>query len=251
MYMNKHNQPSINISNLQDFVLNKRNIENIIKNVIFVPSIPNKHTNPVLQKKDNQNTDTSFLMPKFNDKLFWCYFIINNGISNYEIIHGNGYQDAVQHKIALVEQIRNNKDLLKKYKWKRQEIEDELVNQKNISITTFICICAINKHNIIYVDGRKFFTFIENNDTNILNIVEKTDKGYCLFIGEEKEKQEKYAFYREHYWQVENIHKPLAGISSYKLQDLKNICNKLQINIKNGDKLKKKKTLYQNIQEYL
>lgn len=248
--MNKRQYPSINIINLQDFVLNKRNIENILQTVKVEQVITKKNTNQ--HSKDLISTlDQSFFIPRFYDKLFWCYFIINYGISNYEIIHGDGFQDIMQHKIVLIEQIRNNKDLLKKNKWKRRCLEDELVNQKKISLTAFICICAIKKHNIIYVDGRKFFTFIENNETSKVNIVEKTAKGYCLFIGTEEEKQKKYNFYRENYWQITNIDKPLAGISSYKLNDLKKICNKLKINTKDGEKYKKKKTLYANIQEYL
>ena len=38
-------------------------------------------------------------MPKFIDTLFWCYYIICNGISAYEIVHGDGFKDSLDDPI--------------------------------------------------------------------------------------------------------------------------------------------------------
>ena len=48
----------------------------------------------------------------------------------------------------------------------------------------FMCICGIEKFNIVYIDNRKIYTLIDSIDnlTSNLNIVEKTQKGYALFF---------------------------------------------------------------------
>ena len=57
---------------------------------------------------------------------------------------------------------------------------------------------------------------------------------------------------REQLWQIDNLRKPLRGISSYKAKDLQDICHKLHIDINNDKKMPKKKSLlYQMIREKL
>jgi len=239
------------ISSLQDFVLNERNIERILLNTTKITkTIVTK--SPIKHKKPNANS-THFLCPKFTDTLFWCYYIISNGISAYEIIHGDGFKDSLELKIQLVYSVREHKDLLKVNKWKKNAIEDELVNQKYISVTTFMCICAINNFNIVHIDGKKMYTLLSNDDIDSnLNIIEKTENGYSIFIGDNKEKHQKYLKSKEQFWEIDNLIKPLRGISSYKVKDLQRICKKLDINTHNDKNLPKKKSiLYKQIQEYL
>jgi hypothetical protein len=236
----------INLSNIQDFVLNKRNIEKILQHTV-------KYKEPaaIIRKtiiKKNIVKNSNFLLPKFSDSLFWCYYIISKGISAYEIIQGDGFKDSLEMKIQLVYSVRENNELLKKNKWKRNAIEDVLVNHKTISPSVFMCICAISNLNIIYIDGKKMYTL---NDSTNLNIIEKTDNGYSIFIGTDDEKSQKYEEYKQQLWQIENLTKPLRGISSYKVKELREICTKLQLNISNGKTLKKKSILYQMIQECL
>jgi len=235
----RHINKSINILNLQDFVLNKRNIEIILQHTIkYKESVPiaNKIIKKIIPKNSN------FLLPKFTDSLFWCYYIICKGISAYEIIQSDGFKDSLEMKIQLVYSDRENKELLKKNKWKRNAIEDVLVNHKTISPSVFMCICAISKLNIAYIDGKKMYT-LQSGDTAI-NIIEKTTDGYSIFIGTDTEKYEKYTQCKEQLWQIENLAKPLRGISSYKVKDLREICTKIQLNIYNSDKTLKKKAYY-------
>ena len=134
----------LNLLSLQDFVLNERNIENILKFTSQKPKVVKKSSARPIPKKQ---IHTSFLLPKFSDTLFWCYYIMKNGLGAYEMVHGDGYKDSFEHKIELVYKIRENKELLKQHKWKRNAIEDELVNHKQITVSAFMCICAIQKFN--------------------------------------------------------------------------------------------------------
>jgi len=241
----------LNLLSLQDFVLNERNIENILKFTSQKPKVVKKSSaRPVPKKKIH----TDFLLPKFSDTLFWCYYIMKNGLAAYEMVHGDGYKDSFEQKIELVYKIRENKELLKQHKWKRNAIEDELVNHKQITVSAFMCICAIQKFNIVYIDNRKIYTLIENVEdlSSNLNIVEKTERGFALFLGANEDKYKKYTESIEKYWKIDNFNKPLRGISSYKAKDLQDICKKLQLDILNENKTRKsKKILYQMIREHL
>ena len=104
---------SFNISNLQDFVLNERNIERILQHTKECKNTIIAKKNNAIQKK-SLSVNMQFLLPKFNDTLFWCYYIISNGISSYERIRGDGFKDSVEMKIQLVYSVRENKELLKK-----------------------------------------------------------------------------------------------------------------------------------------
>ena len=247
--MVRNNKVQFSTQSFQNFVFNKRNIEQILNNVFSEKvnkSTKKKHKPVIPQIKQ------SFLIPKFKNDLFWCYYIINNGISSYEMIH-NDFKESIAIKIELVGKVRENKDLLKKYKWKKCIIEDELANCPIISLQTFFCICAIKNHNVLYIDNNKFFTLIEDLDTSQnLNIIIKKNDRFCLFIGNNEEKMDELEKCRNDYWKIENIAKPLRGISAYKLKDLQNICNKLNIKIYKENKHPKKKSiLYQEIRAQL
>ena len=242
---------TIDISIIQDFVFNERNIERILHNTIKDNEQVSCKSKTNIKKAITKNTQ--FLLPKFIDTLFWCYYIICNGISAYEIVHGDGFKDSLEMKIQLVYSVRENKELLKKNKWKRNAIEDELVNHKTISISAFLCICAISNFNVVYIDDKKMYTLLNNEDiTTNLNIIEKTANGYSIFIGDNAEIYQKYTQSREQLWQIDNLTKPLRGISSYKAKDLQEICYKLHIDINTDKKMPKKKSLlYQMIKENL
>ena len=61
--------------------------------------------------------------------------------------------------------------------------------------------------------------------------------------------------YRNKYWVIENLSKPLRGISSYKVKDLVEISEKLKLkrtkNINGKEKNLTKKEMYMNIMECL
>lgn len=240
MVKNKH----FSTQSFQNFVFNKRNIEQILDNVFSEKVNKSPKKKPMISQIKH-----SLLIPKFKNDLFWCYYIINNGISSYEMIH-NDFKESIAIKIGLVSKVRENKDLLKKYKWKKCIIEDELVNCPIISLQTFFCICAIKNHNVLYIDNNKFFT-LTDNDTQNLNIIIKKNDRFCLFIGSDEEKMGELEKCRNDYWKIENIAKPLRGISAYKLKDIQNICHKLNISIYKENKPKKKSILYQEIREQL
>ena len=255
--------PLFTIEQFQDFVLNERNIEYIIKNASKnIDKHIKKDINDIHKSKnqlhltkqgDINNWDNEFITPRYKDSLFWCFYIMENGISNYEMIHSDGFKEAIQYKIHLVEKIRKHKDILKKYKFKKNKIETTLVNSNFIDISTFMCICAVHNYNVVIIDNRKFYKLFQNDQPGKnLCIIKKNNNKFRLCIGDQKIKMDMYNSCVTDKWEITNISKPLNAISGYKLKQLQDICKKLRINIYNDKKtFIKKSILYQNIQKQL
>ena len=231
----------------------KDNFEHIFKNLkeyMFFPENIDKYTNfntiKVVNnnfKNKNKKVEEDIFVPKEKDKLFWCIYVIINGIENYELINNKFFEIEKKNKIESVEKIRDNKDKLKQEKLRKTEIEDELVNNNIISLKGLHALALINKLSIIYVGKNFYYKFLYNDDKP--NIIINNNNN----IGLKFNYTEKFLTnILTNYWEIENYNKPLKGISSYSIKELTDICTRLKINIlDNNGKKKIKKTLYENI----
>jgi hypothetical protein len=183
----------------------------------------------------------------------------------------NIMKEEKDFKINIVNKIHNNKeikDLLKKYKFKKNLVEDELLNSKKISLTTFECLVMLHSMNVFIIKNNNSYTYFNYN-----NMLEEDhdNTSYEKFINYKfiifksfSSVDNKFEFNIENnvtnlfikniitnYYYLENLDKPIKAFSSYKLDDLINICNKLKINIYNDSKKKTKKELYEEIDKCL
>ncbi len=191
--------------------------------------------------------------PYPKDKLFWCFFILLKGYEDYELYKTNSFAIEKQIKIEAVEKLKSIKDKLKELKFKRTELEDELVNQPAISLKGLYALCLIHNISVIYVRGR---TFCE--------IYMKEAKPFIICENHKKEASIKWCDHpaefvenlRQEYWLIENIQKPLKAPSAYTLKELQDVCLRLQIEIQttleeDKVKVKTKTKLYEEILQNL
>jgi hypothetical protein len=172
------------------------------------------------------------------DELFWCFFTILKGENKYELDHS--FKREKEFKIESIEKMRDIKTELKAIKLRLNEIENELLNEKKITIKTLIALCLLYKINILYVWKRKYFEMINDSDKEINIIVNENGKDRILDTNDTKIK-----FYRENYWCIENIIKPIKAITAYSRDELITIVNKLEI--KDISTKKTKKEMYEKI----
>ena len=97
---------------------------------------------PILSSLKNPIIESNIYNIAENDKFFWCFYIINYGMSQYEQVY-NKFVEEKKIKIEMVEEIRKHKDILKQNKWKKNDIESELTNDTEITAKTFICLLTI------------------------------------------------------------------------------------------------------------
>jgi len=207
-----------------------------VKKTIDIKEI--KHHNQTNKVKVKE----TMYRPRQKDSLFWCFYILKYGFSNYEMEINNQYFVVEKNqKFKYIELLRKNKDLLKLHKIKPlTQLEDDLANKDKISPKTFFALCVLENINVLLVDKRKVYELLINDSP--MNIVHRNNETYYHSI-ELDVTEEMCNKYRETYYKLTNFDTTLKGIGSYKLQELTELCEKLNINIEDH----KHKTLKQKM----
>ena len=256
-----NNENIIPKSSLKNIVTNKKETINNVKEIIKETEVKEtiketevketiKKTEVKETKKINKVKETMY-RPKQKDSLFWCFYILKYGFSNYEMEINNQYFVVEKNeKFKYIELLRKNKDLLKLHKIKPlTQLEDDLANKDKISPKTFFALCVLENINVLLVDKRKVYELLINDSP--INIVHRNNETYYHSI-ELDVTEEMCNKYRETYYKLTNFDTTLKGIGSYKLQELTDLCQKLNINIEDHkDKTLKQKMNKKDIYELL
>ena len=175
--------------------------------------------------------------------MFWCFYILYKSKEDYDLIDDKHFSIEKEFKINFVNIVRENKHLLKKYKLKRNEVEDILINEKTIDIKVFFMFCIYYEIDVIFINKNFYYEIEESFGNSITNIITFINGDYCIDT-----QKENLDFYRNNYCKMDGISKYIKAVSSYKSEELQDICLKLDINILNdNDKRKTKQELYNDI----
>jgi hypothetical protein len=234
------------------YILNDNNMITYLKYKLI--NINSKTSDNFEHKIKKELVKESIFIPKEQDSLFWCYYIISSGESSYELINVRNSLVAKQIKINYVNKIRMNKQVVKTYKFDTiTNIESNLAIDNNINIKSVMSLCAIDKINIIFISRKTYYELLMN-DTEPIYIIREMDyqSKYNKKYGFEIANPNLLEEIRTTLYKLETLDKPVKALSSYKLQDLIDICNKLAIEIKRIDsgKNKTKNELYESLIQY-
>lgn len=207
------------LADVSKYMFTLRNMSNID---IIMNEDKSKPT--IVAPKKNITNVVDIFFPKQRDQVFWCFYIILNDITNYEMVH-NYFTMEKETKYKWIEEFRLKKELFKPIKVSRTTVEDELANAKSITMASIKALCHLKDVNVFYIDDKKYYEMLTNDEKPIY-VIEKIDGKFGLKQNISKEKVE---YYREHYWKLENLDKPLKAVSSYKSDELKDICKRLHI----------------------
>lgn len=260
-----------------DIIIN--NFVNISNNIKEKEKETRKEIN-IYEKKPSILIDYNKLNRKYNekkklyfeDKLFWCFYKLFKNLEDDDFQENfNFMKQEKDFKINIVNKIHNNKeikDLIKKHKFKKNLVEDELLNSKKISLTTFECLIMLHSMDVFLIKDNKTYTYFnysindyDNMDDlnkfknfSFINLSYKnaSTKSNNFNLNIEKNITNLYIDnIINNYYYLENLEKPIKAFSIYKLDELINICNKLNINIYNDTKKRTKKDLYEEILKVL
>jgi len=234
------------------YILNDNNMITYLKYKLI--NINSKTSDNFEHKINKELVKESIFIPKEQDSLFWCYYIISSGESSYELINVRNSLVAKQIKINYVNKIRMNKQVVKTYKFDTiTNIESNLAIDNNINIKSVMSLCAIDKINIIFISRKTYYELLMN-DTEPIYIIREMDyqSKYNKKYGFEIANPNLLEEIRTTLYKLETLDKSVKALSSYKLQDLIDICNKLAIEIKRIDsgKNKTKNELYESLIQY-
>jgi len=254
-----------NLKHFDEYTLVKRNLykyNSIHRNKdVFVPKKQGPFKNEKTEKTEKNYRDNVKIEYKAKDlliqqtnKLFWCFYIFSNDIDQY--IHlDNHFKIEQDTKIAAINLVRLERDRLKIYKMKHDDIENDLLNEKSINIKTLDCLALINNMNIIYIKNKTYYLMNYNVDEDIReckNIVQERNRDIKIIKDFSLISLDTIL---DTYYKIENIGKAINSISAYRLDDIIEICKRLDISItKTGEnglvKNKLKKDLYMEIVQY-
>ena len=150
----------------------------------------------------------------------------------------------MEEKYKLIQLLKENKHIFKEFKLKKiEDSVNELLSTSEISFKTFELLCISNKINFIIIKENMFHKIIFNEveNTYIIHIVNN-------IYGCEKISYQDLGKYEINRYFIENYDKPIISIGNFKVDDLINIANILNISLydENNKKLNKEK-LYSNI----
>jgi hypothetical protein len=232
-----------NIMLYEDKETNKNTVSQLPQHVYSEKILPVK-----------KRTIETIYKPKQKDSLFWCFYILKHGYFNYEMeINGHYFTIEKTEKFKYIEMLRKNKDILKIHKIKPfTELEDDLANKDKISVKTFFALCILENINVLLVDKRKIFelTCIDIDTQHPVNVIHRNRKNYEHHI-ELNATENILQNYRNNYYKSETLDSTIKSISSYKLDELLELCKKLDINVNDKISETKKKLCKKDIYELL
>ena len=195
---------------------------------------------------ETNTKESSFFIPQEKDGLFWCFYVIKNGFAAYEYPGATSFVNEKAEKFKLIESLRTKKQVLKTKKIKniKEDVEDDLANKSKIGMKTFIALCAADNINILFIHKRKCFELIceDDNPFHVIHWQENPEK-YCYEMNASKEVLDNY---RNTLFKWESLEKPLKAMTSYKVDELMDLCKKLGLEEKMNTAGKKtKKDLYE------
>ena len=252
------------ICEILEFSLNRKNISSILKDNIFKSheeicnnykqtNTNNTNNNAKNNAKNNANNannanndaKTDFFI-KEKDKLFWMLYFFEYDYNSYIMLGKNTYSFEMKEKTKLIKNIKERKKELKHFKIKITDIEADLLYNKQMKVSTFFIILILKNINFLYYTENLIYQWNSGNDKTFILKHNTIDN---IYTNEDKALTDEYfELLQESRLLVDNLKKPIKGLSYYKVNDLKEICEKLKINImKNAKKSFSKKELYEKI----
>lgn len=223
------------VNNLRDYMMTSR---------LYNKFLVQQKSSETKQKSVVEKKEGRLITLKETDQLFWYFFIAKYGYDEYQFLDSHKFRKEKELKISNIEIMKKNNSLLKQNKIKISDYETDLLNSRKISVSTLQGLAAYNELNIIYVRNKSYY-FFNFNDTDIPIIIYDNGKSYSCDISPSQESVEMVKF---KYYHIENPDKPIKGISTYKVNELIEICKKLDIptQLESG-KSKGKKQLYDEL----
>lgn len=255
-------------SYLQNLLFKPKNMpfSNIIENVSnymltaywknqFLIKTDVEEVNEISDVESIEETPTEeYIQPKQKDSLFWCIFIAKHGYQEYLEIqnHYSSRQMDLQKKIC--NYVKDNTHLLKTVniritKAMVQEIISDLMTEiKKTSIYVLYAYAFYFQLNIVIMHPNekcflKVFTEDENFENTIILLQKNEHEQYTL-LNDNLSLQEYIDLFNNKFC-IENHIRPLKAISNYKVFDLDEIAEKLDLDFE--DKPMRKQEKYDEI----
>lgn len=194
------------------------------------------------------------VIPRERDSLFWCFYMMKNDVETYEFMPNRNVVLEKSLKIEYINKFRENKTIIKASRLAPiSHIENALLNEHSIDMRTFQALCVLEGLSCVFTFGNCYYeinTDQEEDDfSNIHRIMRVSENGEREKYGYLLESvPDNIVMVRNSKFKVENLSKPIKAMTAYKMDELQDICKKLNIEI---EPKSKKKDMYEKIVQAL
>lgn len=235
----------------EKFMLLKEYVDNI------KPLIPVDNEIEKAEFVKEEVKKSELFMPKVNDRLFCCIYILSIGIGEFHML-GNRYKNAeLTEKQKIMDYIQKEKTNIKTSavqngvkmtNVKLQNVASELMTDRKTTWYTFWVLCFYYKINAILVQKDIYMEFNTDSIYDTYHFEKNDDHQItvdCVKLSNDTIFQLKMNRLKVDPF----LDKILKGVSSYKTSDLQSMLETLKLNC-NVDK-PKKQDLYECVIKYL
>jgi hypothetical protein len=223
------------ISIIQKHNLQKRNTQHKFKRLTKENKIAKFHQNAQknLHKKEKDDEDLYFLA--------FYYFFIDDA-DEFVRVHDN-YSALQQAKYQIVEQLASKTEEAKR-KFKLDDLQNKIGSMLPIDITELKYLSIAFNLNLILF-SKYFYEVVTNDDSSEEYIVIDIEN-QTFYYSKTIPSNTTTEYMMSQRCKVKAIEEPIQKISAYKLQDLKDLCNVMKLDMNVLSK-KTKKHLYELI----
>ncbi len=211
---------------------------------------------PVMQQPIVKKS--TIFLPTQENTLFWCMFISKYGLFEYEMI-GSRYLNAeldekqkmVDYLLKVPEKLKASSEKLSKQAI--QELAGDLMVEKRDAFSTMIGFSVFYGMDIyvVFPHNKTYLLFSQKNeccDKHVILYAKQVGKRNNWIFSVETDLSFSLSDIVDVYYQIDSYKKSIKGQSAYKVDELREIANKVGIEI--PDKIKKSE-LYEKLAEHL
>ena len=137
---------------------------------------------PLVQQINQKPKD--LFIPKYKDTLFWCFYIMIKGWEEFFLV-GKKIVSLLKKSIKylVLSSCVTSKELLKKNKWKRTEIENDLLNNTIIShCNIYLSMRLIHNINIVLIEDFYYYSYTYLQITPLFFLLKRIMNQYGLYM---------------------------------------------------------------------
>lgn len=260
------------IDSLTDYMFGSKLLRESIR---YLP----KEENIIIRNENKHRYHRNLYIPSDGnyscDTLFWIFYVLVHGIEKYELLGNSKFIHEKNTKIEHINIIKKNKEKLKAQNIKKHSTcENDLLNEKKISLKTFHMLCVCYDIDFLFLKNRMYYKNecedkekiiceknidvqdLKENNCDFEEIINK-----CPVVHEVSEgiygcefdvHDQVFKNYIDTRMKIDNYEKPLKSVSSYTIGQLQEICDLIKIKTETDKGKKKTKTvLYTELTTYL
>lgn len=160
--------------------------------------------------------------------LFWTFYSLINNEHTTSMIEHHKFKIKNDFSLRFVSLIKNNKGFLKQNKLKFHDIESSILYNDDITIDTLKALVLFNKMNVCYIWNNKYYIF-ESNDEDVFHVIKRVRETFTFNRNVTRQQVMENEVSKKIL--MDNTRTQLKSVSSYKLEDLKQMALLLDIDI--------------------